>query len=74
MRARVSGGRMTEIFIIQNSNNGDRPLLSHTPKPYGAMEGLRLRFPAVLCDDWRKRRTGDSRGSGRGRARLLRKP
>ena len=41
---------MTEISIIQNSNNKDHLLLHHTPKPGGAMEGLRL--PDVLYDNW----------------------
>ena len=72
MLAWIPGGRMKEISIIQNSNSGDRPVLGHTPKPGGAMEGLRL--PEVLYGDYVGHRTGDSRDSGRGLARLLRKP
>jgi hypothetical protein len=45
--------------------------LGHTPKPDGAME--RLRLPEVLYDNSVVHRTGGSRGSGRGLARLLRK-
>jgi hypothetical protein len=50
VRAWIPGGRMTKISIIRNSNSGDHSLLSHTPRPDGTMEGLRL--PDVLCDNW----------------------
>ena len=50
---------MTEISIIRNSE--DHPLLCHTPKPGGAIEGLR--FLDVLYDNWRGAPRGPAQGA-----------